>query len=302
MRRGTAKIAYWTSYPLIILECALMASLVLTAYMLMRLAYASWWYPEHARQRPRRRVKGVIDPETALEAMQVIEGIGENTGAAPYWISGTLLGLERLGQPLPHDNDLDLGLNIDDPRADDFIQALWSSPHIASIAPQRLSGKARIQNPDLHAIPGGIIRYIAFVCPRSIPGGRATKIDIFLHFPYCGGSIHGTRNSIWWNSTSVATKRSYGERQFSVPQDCRLYLTENYGDYREEVKDFENAVDCPNVMNIFSWRSIKSLLSRMQMMIRLGRIDRAKQINERIIGTIRKGLEPFSNEKRIAKI
>lgn len=300
MTREVARFANWIAYPLTILECALMAALSCIAYALLRFFYLPWWHPEKARLRPRRMVKEVIDADNALGAMQTIECIGQNSRARPYWISGTLLGLERLGRPLPHDNDLDVGLNIDDPHCEDFVSALRSSPDITEIVPQRLSWKTRIQNPDLYHIPGGIIRYKAVVRNPRFPDKPVVKLDLFLHFPHCGGSIHGTRNSIWWNSTPEVAKRSYGDMELSVPQDAHLYLTENYGDYRQEVKDFENAIDCPNVMNIFSWRSLGTLLSRLQMMVKLGRIDRAQQINQRIMATILKGLRPFSDRPRIA--
>ncbi len=294
-----ARLAWWIATPITLLECALMAALCTLAYGLLRLFYRPWWHGEKIRQRPRRMVKELIDADGALGAMKTIERIAEDSRARPYWISGTLLGLERLGQPLPHDNDLDLGLNIDDPQGEAFVRALWASPDITEIASQRMSWKTRIQNPDLHHIPGGIIRYKAAVRDPRSPDKPAVKLDIFLHFPHFGGSIHGTRNSIWWNSAPSAEKRAYGARAFSVPEDAHLYLTENYGDYRKEVKDFENSIDCPNVMNIFSWRSLGTLLSRLQMMVKLGRIDRAQQINGRIMATILKGVMPFSDKPRI---
>ena len=298
--RKAAQRAYWMAFPVTLLECALMAVVAALAYGLLRVRYLTWWHPERFRQRPGRMVKGVIDTDNALGAMETIEGIARDSRAGVYWISGTLLGLERLGRPLPHDNDLDLGLNIDDPQCADFVRALRESPDITEMAPQGMSWKTRIQNPDLHHIPGGIIRYKAAVRNSRSPEKAPVKLDLFLHFPHVGGSIHGTRNSIWWNSTPAVAKRSYEGGAFSVPADPHLYLTENYGDYASEVKDFENSIDCPNVMNIFSWRSLGTLLSRLQMMVKLGRIDRARQINGRIAATILKGLMPFSDRPKVA--
>lgn len=300
MSLTAARRAWWASYPVTLLEAALMAGVSLLAYGLLRLCYLHWWHPEQLRQRPRRMVKDVIDADAALDAMETIERIARDSRAGIYWISGTLLGLERLGRPLPHDNDLDLGLDIGDPRTADFLAALRASPDIDAVAPQGMSWKTRIQNPDLHAIPGGVIRYKTAVRNARTPLAPPVKLDLFLHFPHSGGAIHGTRNSIWWNSTPRVAQRAYGDRIFSVPEDSHRYLTENYGDYRQEVKDFENAVDCPNVMNIFSWRSLGTLLSRLQMMVKLGRIDRARQLNARIAATILKGLFPFSDKPRIA--
>jgi hypothetical protein len=286
-------VAYWLAYPLTLVECAAMTVVAAFSYLLLRVLYFSWWHPEKARVRPPGRVKPRLDTEDALRAMRVVEGIAGQSGAQVYWISGTLLGLERLGKPLPHDNDLDLGISTDDPRCLDLVRALWASESIVEIAPQRISRKIRIQNPDLQHVANCIIRYKAAVRSEGDPGKPPVKIDIFLHFPYCGGLMHGTRNSLWWNSPLDAARRGYGSGTFSVPADPHRYLLENYGDYRQEVKEFENSIDCPNAMNIFSWQSLGYLLSRLQLMLKLGKLERAHRVNRRIRATIRKGLSPF---------
>ena len=285
--------AYWLVYPFTLVESAAMAAVAAFSYLLLRVLYFRWWYPEKARVRPAGRVKQRLDSEDGLRAMQVVEGIARQSGAQVYWISGTLLGLERLGRPLPHDNDLDLGISTDDPRCLDLVRALWASESIVEIAPQRISRKIRIQNPDLQHVANGIIRYKAAVRGQGDPGKPPVKIDIFLHFPYCGGLMHGTRNSLWWNSPLAVTQKEYGSGVFSVPQDQHRYLFENYGDYRTEVKEFENSIDCPNAMNIFSWQSLGYLLARLQLMVKLGKLERARRVNRRIRATIRKGLSPF---------
>lgn len=292
-------IAYWALYPITLLEAALMGMISGAFYWIMRLFYLPVWFPEKGRQRPHRMKKGAIDSENALGAMQMIEDAALASRARIFWISGTLLGLERLGQPLPHDNDLDVGLDVNDPHIGEFIRNLWRSPDIIEIAPQCMSWKTRMQNPDFQ-IPGGIIRYKATVLNPMMPEKSEVKLDLFLHFPHSDGVIHGTRNSIWWNTTPDISKRMYRNRGFSVPSDAHLYLTENYGNYQNEVKDFENTIDCPNAMNIFSWRSLATLLSRLQMMIKLGRLDRASRINKRISATILKGLMPVPGRAKIS--
>jgi hypothetical protein len=291
--RSAKHTAFWLTYPVTLLECALMAFISVLSYVLWRVIYLKLWHPTQARKRPNRMIKGNLDGRYALEAMQILERIGRESRANLFWISGTLLGLERLGQPLPHDNDLDLGVSIDDPHYVDFIRALWMSDSVVDIAPQLISRKIQIQNPDLDVVPGCIIRFKCAVRNQDDPDMPAIKTDIFLHFPYCGGVMHGSRNTLWWNTSPQAAQKLYGERQFSVPEGAHLYLTENYGDYRQEVKEFENSIDCPNAMNIFSWRSLAYLLSRQQAMVKVGRIDRAKQINLRVKATILKGCYPL---------
>lgn len=302
MRRSLNYLAYWVTYPVTLLESALMAITSVLAYALGRCIYSGLWYPAGARQRPLGMVKEKIDAPNALAVMQAFERIGRDSGAGVFWISGTLLGLERLGQPLPHDTDLDAGLFVTDPRYPDFIRALRSSGEIAELAPQRLSLKARVQNPDLHVVPGGIIRYKSMVRNAQIPGSLPVKTDIFLHFDYCGGSMHGSRNSLWWNSPFAVVQKDYAGRTFQVPGNVHRHLTENYGDYRSEVKEFENSIDCPNAMNIFSWASLTYLLRRQYVMLRLGRIARAHQINRRICHTILKGIYPLCMRRPVATV
>ncbi len=293
-RRQTMWVAFWLIWPVTLLEGALMAVISVLLYWCWRITYSRRWYPDQARQRPSSLVKQTIDSENALGVMQTVERIARESGARMYWISGTLLGLERLGQPLPHDNDMDAGIDIADPHFPVFLRAMWASSEVVAIAPQFISLKARIQNPDLHVVPGGIIRYKAAVRNESAPGKPPVKTDIFLHFDYCGGSMHGTRNSLWWNTAFRVVQKTFAKGNFSVPEDAHLHLTENYGDYRSEVKDFENSIDCPNAMNIFSWNSLAYLVIRQKMMLKLGRIGRAGQIAARIRATILKGVFPPS--------
>ncbi len=292
-RRETGFLPWWVIYPVTLLECVLMALVSVASWCLWRIVYVRWWYPDHARQRPGKLAKPQIDVSDALAAMQTIERMAAATRARIFWISGTLLGLERLGHPLPHDKDMDVGLHVDDPHGLDFIRALWGSPGIVRLVPQFLSTKTLIQNPDLQGIPFGIIRYTADVAIEGASGKPPVKLDVFLHFPYCGGSVHGTRNSLWWNTPPGVTHKAYGDRNFSVPQDVHRYLRENYGNYREEVREFENSIDCPNVMDVFSWKSFAYLITRQRMLLRLGRVARARQVNQRLKSTILKGLLPL---------
>lgn len=302
MARLPNYLAYWVAYPVTLVESAVMAITSVLAYAVGRTIYCGLWYPERARQRPRGMVKQKIDAQDALAVMQAVERIGDQSGARVFWISGTLLGLERLGRPLPHDTDLDAGVFVSDAHLPEFIRALRASPDIAALAPQRISLKARIQNPDLHGVPGGIIRYKSTVRNAASPARAPVKTDIFLHFDYCGGSMHGSRNSLWWNSPFAVAQKEYGGRSFCVPVDAHLHLSENYGDYRTEVKDFENSIDCPNAMNIFSWASLAYLLRRQFVMLRLGRIDRARQVNARIARTILKGIYPLCMRRPAATL
>lgn len=298
MRKGGG-LATWICYPVTLLECALMACSVIASWWWWRIVYCRWWYPDSARHPPVHLVKPKIDVAAALGAMQTIERLARDSGAGVFWISGTLLGLERLGHPLPHDKDMDVGIDVHDPHCADFIRALAASDSIIDLAPQFVSWKVRTQNPDLHCIPRGLMRYTCAVRVEGVAGQPPVKLDVFLHFPYRGGVVHGTRNSLWWNTVPGVAQKAYGGRSFSVPADAHLYLAENYGDYRQEVKEFENSIDCPNALDIFSWKSWAYLWTRQRAMLRLGRVDRARRVNARLMSTVLKGLLPRTHRPAI---
>lgn len=287
-------MSWWMIYPLTLLECMLMSVKAAGAWCVWRVVYFRWWYPGSDRRRPASLSNPEIDVQDSVAAMQTIERIARESHARIFWISGTLLGLERLGHPLPHDKDLDVGIHVDDAHCLDFIRALWESGGIVSLVPQFLSRKVRAQNPDLRHVPCGIIRYMAAVAIEGAPDKPPVKLDVFLHFPYGGGVVHGTRNSLWWNTTPGVARKAYGENTFSVPEDAHLYLEENYGNYQQEVREFENSIDCPNAMDVFSWKSLNYLLARQRLMLRLDRVARARQVNRRLRSTLLKGLLPLA--------
>lgn len=297
-RRNAAYLAYWLVYPFTLLECLVMGLLAALNYVVWRIVFLPAWHAAQTAQPPRGMVKQKIDSGNALAVMQTLERMARDTGAGLFWLSGTLLGLERIGRPLPHDTDMDAGLRIDDPHFADFIRAMWRSGHVIEMAPQFLSLKVRFQNPDLHMVPHGLIRYKSTVRNPDAPDDPPVKTDIFIHYDYCGGCMHGSRNSLWWNTPFDIVPREYAGRRFTVPTDTHLHLTENYGDYRIEVKAFENSIDCPNAMNVYSWKSLNYLLARQFVMLKLGRIARAGQLSRRIRATILKGAWPLCLRRR----
>jgi len=296
-RRNSRYLAYWIAWPFTLVECMVLALILSVNYAFWRLVFAGRGAAAGKAPLAGGVARPAIDAENALGVMRTLEDIAAASGARLYWISGTLLGLERMGQPLPHDNDMDAGIDLDDPHFADFIRALWESEHVVRIAPQYISLKTRIQNPDLHAVPGGIIRFKSDVRNASAPGKPPVKTDIFVHYRYCGGSMHGSRNTLWWNSPFTVARRPYGQQVFSVPDNAPLHLTENYGDYRKEVREFENCIDCPNAMHIFSWTSLGYLLVRQRLMLKRGRVDRARRIGARMRATLLKGIIPLSAER-----
>jgi phosphorylcholine metabolism protein LicD len=282
-------------YPLTVLETAFMAGVVAVHALVANVFYHSVWYPARWRSTRRYTERIIPDANEALQAMNELESLATKSGAKAFWLSGTLLGLARLGKPLPHDNDLDIGIFCDDPKAKHFVAEFARSSSVSQCKPQTISWKTRLQNPDFHMIENGILRYKAGIKVGSGGQEKSVKVDIFLHFDYQDRVAHASRNTVWCNSAFDIHKRTFGTNTFTIPKDMDRHLAENYGDYKTEVKEFENSIDCPNAGNIFSWPSLVYLLERKQLMIKLQRPDRVAQINRRILATLKKGLVPALN-------
>lgn len=269
----------------------LIATLAFTAAAHVYYAWL-WFFPQKRLSNKYIEMSERMTPENGLAAMKIIEEIVAQSGINAFWLSGTLLGLERQGRPLDHDHDLDLGIMIDDPAFATFIDHLKSSPRVIEFRTQQLGEKSLIQNPDLRLIENGVLRAVAKVLTATDGKSHPVKIDIFYHFHYRKGIMHASQNSIWWNSNFSTQIKKYGKNSFRVPTDIHRHLTENYGDYKTEVKEFENSIDCPNTMNIYSWTSLVYLLRRKALMIKLGKKLSLRRLNQRIFATILKGLLP----------
>jgi hypothetical protein len=289
----TRRQNFWLAllyYPYTVVEAVAMAGCALVLTLFAQPIFSDAFFVFEKRKSDKhKRIKEPFDTVAALNAMKAVEQIARECNANIYWISGTLLGLERIGTPLPHDHDLDLGINSDDPALPLFVQTLAASKNITVIVPRYHGLKRRIQNPDLWTVRDGLLRYTLEYCENA---QKPVKIDLFLHFQYGANIIHLSRYTIWENSPFKVVQREYGSNRFSVPSPPSQYLAENYGDYSVEQKEFENSIDCPNVRNIYSWDSLFYLFRRRQLMLKRGWVKKDRNLARRIWRTIGKGLYP----------
>jgi phosphorylcholine metabolism protein LicD len=135
-----------------------------------------------------------------------------------WWISaGTLLGLERENQLLPHDTDIDIG-------------------HLGEIE-------------DINFLPD------TYVPVRIVIGDNAKLHQVvYMHTPtqilfdvymmYDKDGKYGTQGEKGWNLRTkelvdTLTEKEYLGHTFPVPHDIEAYLTEWYGDWRTPVKNYK---------------------------------------------------------------
>lgn len=164
--------------------------------------------------------RAVLTVSNAARALSDLSDAMQRAGIEMFLVSGTLLGCIREGRLLGHDKDVDVGI--------------WAStPPVKLLEALRTSGLFRIQ----------ASRSEELVRIRHVSG---TAIDVFYHYRESESYWHGGVKIRWNNSPFTLVQKHFLGREYLVPADHDTYLTENYGDWRTEVKEFDSAFDTPN--------------------------------------------------------
>ena len=142
-------------------------------------------------------------------------------GVEFFLISGTLLGCVREGGILGHDKDVDVGV-MDHYEFERVRGALSGTGHFML----------------LPIITERILR---------VKHSNGVMIDVFFHWEEDGRLYHEGQKTRWWNSPFQLVETEFLGERFLVPHDTDTYLTENYGDWRTPVTDFETFCDTPNM-------------------------------------------------------
>lgn len=161
-----------------------------------------------------------------------------------FFISGTFLGLIRENGFLAHDYDIDLGVFEDEINIPTVLSKIEASDHFVLkkydhhqstlFAPKTLA-----KNPEVPYI-------LKLVHVTGI------HIDLFIHYhdttvdpkvDWHGSSLHRWENTAF----DVIPYRFYDQTVLG-PADADRYLTENYGDWRTPVTQFNCTTDTPNLV------------------------------------------------------
>lgn len=160
-----------------------------------------------------------------------------------FVISGTFLGLIREKGFLTHDYDIDLGVFEDQIDIEATIATVKACKtfvlkkydhHTSPI----FAPKTVATNPDVPYI-------LKLVHVTGI------HIDLFIHYhdtstdPGC--DWHGSSLHRWENSAFELISYQFYDHTVLGPADADRYLTENYGDWRTPVTDFNCTTDTPNL-------------------------------------------------------
>lgn len=161
-----------------------------------------------------------------------------------FFVSGTFLGLIREKGFLSHDYDIDLGVFEDEIDIPTVITAITQSDHFvlkkydhhqsSLFQPDVVSG-----NPD--------IPYILKIVHVS-----GIHIDLFIHYRDMRSDPpsywHGSSLHRWNNSAFTLIPYTFYDHEVLGPANADAYLTENYGDWRTPVTEFNCTTDTPNLV------------------------------------------------------
>ena len=175
-----------------------------------------------------------------------------------YVISGTFLGIVREGGFLAHDYDIDVGVTFDPAHPevlDDLVAALRRSPRYVV---KKLDDAQTVVETE----PG---RYAVERAPALVKliHENGINVDVFVHHLEGDRLWHGSSIHRWENSAFDLADYVLAGVPVLGPADADRYLTENYGDWRTPVTQFNCTTGTPNLVITRSFRSVALFLTRL---------------------------------------
>lgn len=181
---------------------------------------------------------GDFSLEDARQALVDLAALLPITEYPWYLISGTFLGLHRDGGFMAHDYDIDVGMHAEQVSLEPMLQKLRQQNllalkkvdyHLQVI--QTDTGYTLEQKPAL----------IKLVHANGI------NVDIFIHHLEDGIRWHGSSIHRWDNTEFDLEEATLEGVSVLQPVQADRYLTENYGDWRTPVTDFNCSTGTPNL-------------------------------------------------------
>lgn len=145
----------------------------------------------------------------------------DKEGIPFFLISGTFLGAFRDSSILAHDKDIDVG--IDESVSLERVRNLFASS--TRFALREIPSKRTV-----------FLRH-----------ANGVNVDVFSHYMEDGKYWHEGTKVRWWNSPFDTANIHFLDGTYKVPANAERYLTENYGEWKTPVREFETFVDTPNM-------------------------------------------------------
>lgn len=178
-----------------------------------------------------------VDAQQALQDVAVLLPLEQWPW---YVVSGTFLGLHREGGFLAHDYDIDLGINAEDVDIDALLAVLKGGE-------QFVVSKLDYHYEVLRNEAGE--RYLRKrLSIIKLVHKNGLQLDVFVHYTENNSTWHGSSIHRWENTPFALVERELEGVTVLAPENADLYLTENYGDWRTPVKEFDCTTGTPNLV------------------------------------------------------
>jgi len=206
--------------------------------------------------------------EDANEALKDFAEVFPSSSWKWFVASGTFLGLIREKGFLKHDFDLDLGFMSEEFQLEKFIQKIKKSTNFF------------VKKVD-YQIEYSFSKHSCKVIRRNLAlvniiHTNRLNIDIFIFYANNNNLWHGSTFHRWNNSKFDLKKYKLCNIDVLGPANPEIYLTENYGDWRTPVKEFDFTTGTPNLAIVDNPSSIALFL------IKISRSNSGKYINRNI--------------------
>lgn len=216
-----------------------------------------------------------FDKQDAYTAIADMRSLMDELGWPWYVVSGTLLGAVREGDFLGHDYDIDVGVdyqNFDLARLQDAVAHTRGAWFI----------KASSYCTFREAAADGAVHYYRMNKPILVKLVHRTGLvaDLFVHVEENGVLWHGSAIHRWDNSPFSLALYHLGHEEVMGAADADRYLSENYGDWRTPVLQFDCSIDPPNIRYSKTARAVTYLAKVVYRYLLDGENERAKRYLE----------------------
>ena len=174
----------------------------------------------------------------AAEAFMDIKRLLDEHNITFFLVRGTLLGAIRNGGFMENDYDIDLG----------FFEHDITSQKLESIVAKSKHFKLFESNDRF----GFGISHI-----------NKVEINLFAHFLDSSALCHRSKIHKWYNTPFVLENIDFIGIKVNIPQNYDLYLSENYGNWRDKISFYDFSYDTPNVKYANNIESLEYFSSRI---------------------------------------
>lgn len=181
-----------------------------------------------------------FDKNSAQQALKDVAAVLPLKQWPWYLVSGTFLGLHREGGFLAHDYDIDLGINAEQIDYDELVATLNASSVLVV--------KKIDQYIDVYTDETGQRRIRKVPSIIKLIHENGMQIDLFIHYTENGRCWHGSSIHRWENTPFDLLERELEGIAVYAPADADTYLTENYGDWRTPITEFDCTTGTPNLV------------------------------------------------------